>query len=105
MIQCVEETSNTFKVQAKTKIDGTKASLHAINAELLIVEKDRRDASAKVEQYEEEVQLLKRVIDEEKLKTDQEIADIVSNFAKMEPTINAQLDKFDAFLQESKNPN
>ena len=80
-------------------MDAAKASLHAVNAELLIVEKDRRDATSKVEKCEQEVQLLKRFIDEEKVKTDQEIAEIIVAFQKFEKVVLEKVDKFDASIQ------
>ena len=83
----------------KTKMDAAKASLHAVNAELLIVEKDRRDATSKVEQCEQEVELLKRFINEEKIKTDEEIEKIIASFKKMERVIVDKLDKFDASIE------
>lgn len=96
----IKEKSNNFKQQAKTKMNAARASLHAVNAELLIVEKDRRDVNSKVEQCEQEVQTLKRVIDEEKTKTDQEIEDIVLNFQKMEKVLIEKIDKFDGSIGE-----
>ena len=77
-------------------MDAAKASLHAVNAELLIVEKDRRDATSKVEKCEQEVQLLKRFIDEEKVKTNQEI---VIAFQKFEKIVLEKVDKFDVLIQ------
>lgn len=97
-----EDKNTTFKQQAITKMDAAKASLHSINAELLIVEKDRRDANAKVEQCEHEVQLLKRVIDEDKSTTDKEISDIVMEFMKLQTVLEAKVDKFDKMIEESK---
>lgn len=80
-------------------MDAANASLHAVNAELLIVEKDRRDTTSKAEQYEQEVELLKRLINEEKIKTDEEIEEIISSFKKMERVIVDKLDKFDASIE------
>jgi hypothetical protein len=96
------EKTNNYRQQSKTKLDASKATLHAVNAELLIVERDRRDANAKVEQCEEEVQLLKRVIDEEKVKTDQEIEEIIWGFRKMEKVMMDKIDKFDRSIEEQK---
>ena len=93
-----EEKTKTFQQQAKTKMDAAKASLHAVNAELLIVEKDRRDATSKVEQCEQEVELLKRFINEEKIKTDEEIADIIDAFKKMEAIILEKNAKCDTMM-------
>jgi len=98
----IKDKNTTFKQQAITKMDAAKASLHSINAELLIVEKDRRDANAKVEQCEHEVQLLKRVIDEDKSTTDKEISDIVMEFMKLQTVLEAKVDKFDKMIEESK---
>ncbi len=81
-------------------MDAAKASLHAVNAELLIVEKDRRDATSKVEKCEQEVELLKRFINEEKMKTDEEIEEIVSSYRKMEKVIVDKLDKFDLSIEK-----
>ena len=99
IVVCTEEKTNNFQQQAKTKMDAANASLHAVNAELLIVEKDRRDTTSKAEQYEQEVELLKRLINEEKIKTDEEIEEIISSFKKMERVIVDKLDKFDASIE------
>ncbi len=98
-IKIAEEKTSNFQQQVKTKMDAAKASLHAVNAELLIVEKDRRDATSKVEQCQQEVELLERFINEEKIKTDEEINEIVDSFQKMEKVIVDKLDKFDASIE------
>jgi len=79
-------------------MDTATASLHAANAEMLFVEKDRRDASSKVEQNEQEVQLLKSFIEEEKVKTDKEIEQIISTFKKFEQIMLEEQSKFDAVI-------
>jgi hypothetical protein len=84
-----------------TKMDAAKASLHALNAELLLVEKDRRDATSKVEKCDEEVQLLKRFIDEEKIKTDEEIKEIIVAFQKMECVILDEITEFDDSIDKA----
>ena len=80
------------------RLRGQTAAFDIKNKRTVIVEKDRRDANSKVEQCEQEVQLLKRVIDEEKTKTDQEIEDIVLNFQKMEKAMIEKFDKFDGYF-------
>mmetsp|Transcript_2224 Transcript_2224/g.3006 ORF Transcript_2224/g.3006 Transcript_2224/m.3006 type:complete len:457 (-) Transcript_2224:260-1630(-) len=94
----IEEKTLHFRKQAKTKMDTATASLHAANAEMLFVEKDRRDASSKVEQNEQEVQLLKSFIEEEKVKTDKEIEQIISTFKKFEQIMLEEQSKFDAVI-------
>ncbi len=81
-------------------MDAAKASLHALNAELLIVERDRRDAASKVEQCEQEVGLLERFIENERIKTDQEIEKIVERFQKFESIISVEICKFNLSIQE-----
>jgi kinetochore protein Nuf2 len=97
----IEDKTYNFQQQAMTKMDAAKASLHALNAELLLVEKDRRDATSKVEKCDEEVQLLKRFIDEEKIKTDEEIKEIIVAFQKMECVILDEITEFDDSIDKA----
>mmetsp|Transcript_16648 Transcript_16648/g.21079 ORF Transcript_16648/g.21079 Transcript_16648/m.21079 type:complete len:136 (+) Transcript_16648:2-409(+) len=96
----IDEKTIMFRKQAQTKMDAEKASLHALNAELLIVERDRRDAASKVEQCEQEVGLMERFIEEERIKTDEEIDKIVDGFQKFENAISVEICKLNLFVEE-----
>ena len=79
-------------------MDAAQASLHAASAELLIVEKQQREAASRVQEGEEEVELLKALMEEERIKTEQEIEDIMLAYRKMEKVILSRQREFDAVL-------
>ena len=79
-------------------MDAAQASLHAVNAELLVVEEQNREKAAKVEEGENEVTLLKKLIEEERMKSEKEINDILVAYRRMEQVIITRQRQFDAKL-------
>jgi len=82
-----EEKIAHNRKQHKIKMDALQMSLEAANTELLLVEKDRRDGMARVEECEAEVRSLEAAIADETKNTDDEIKEIIHTFKAMENTI------------------
>jgi hypothetical protein len=79
-------------------MDAAQAALHAASGELLIFERQQREAVARVQEGEEEVELLKALMEEERIKTEQEIEDIMLAYRKMEQVVLSHQREFDAAL-------
>jgi len=82
------------KEQFKIKIDSVDASLSKANAELLLVEKGRRDGKERVEAEQEEVRILKCIIEEERQRSENEIAEMVNKFKDMEKMVMEKNNQF-----------
>lgn len=82
------------KEQFKIKIDSVDASLSKANTELLLVEKGRRDGKERVEAEQEEVRILKCIIEEERQRSENEIAEMVNKFKDMEKMVMEKNNQF-----------
>ena len=83
-------------------MNNTNKTIHNLNSELHIIEKEKRDITSKVEQCEQEVQVLKRFIDEKQSKTDEEITTIISSFKQMEVVLLEKIAVFDKEIMTSR---
>eukprot|EP00554_Chaetoceros_debilis_P013495 CAMPEP_0194111468 /NCGR_PEP_ID=MMETSP0150-20130528/10464_1 /TAXON_ID=122233 /ORGANISM="Chaetoceros debilis, Strain MM31A-1" /LENGTH=459 /DNA_ID=CAMNT_0038800909 /DNA_START=142 /DNA_END=1521 /DNA_ORIENTATION=+ len=93
-VKQLEKTTEGNRKEAKIKSDAISSRLQVVNDKLQLVEKDRRDAKATLERHEQEVQLIQTIIQEEKVKSDEEIKEIITSFHLMEKTL---MDKQKAF--------
>jgi len=83
LVRLEEKLAHMHK-QSKLKMDAVQDNIDIAKEQLLIVEKDRREGLARVEAGETEVQALKAHIQEETSKTEGEIAEIVSEYKRMQ---------------------
>jgi len=93
-----EETAEENRKQTKIKMEEVQSALQAANSQLLAVEKDQRHAKATLEQREEDVKVIKTIMEEEQMKADNEIAVIVSTFEDMGKVVLARQDQLNASI-------
>lgn len=94
----VEEKVSHMRKQGKLKMDAAQDALVNLQADLVMVEKDRREGMARVEAHEAEVRAIEAEIEEEKQRTDSEISEIIGTFEKLEQVVKEQDLKFTAAL-------
>jgi kinetochore protein Nuf2 len=90
----IETKTEDNREQNKIKIEEVHAALRTVNAQLLEVEKGRRDAKATLEQHQEDVKVIKTIMEEEKKKADDEIANIMSSFKEIEKVVLDRQEEF-----------
>jgi hypothetical protein len=81
-------------------MDAMQHSMEAANAELFLVEKDRRDGMARIDTIKEEVVSLEAAIEQEKQKNEAEIAEILDAFRRFEAQV---MESDQMFLTELLN--
>jgi len=86
-LHIIEQKTSHSKGHFKTKMDAVQASWNTANMELLLVEKNRREGKERVEAAEEEVRILKCIIEEEKKRIKNEIAETLGEFKNMEKLV------------------
>ena len=74
-------------------------ALQTANAQLLAVEKDERHAKETLEQHEEDIKVLKTVIEEDQNKAQEEIQDIISSFRDVEKVVVERLEEFHSCIR------
>ena len=90
----IETKTEDNREQNKIKIEEVHAALRTVNAQLLEVEKGRRDAKATLEQHQEDVKVIKTIMEEGKKKADDEIANIMSSFKEIEKVVLDRQEEF-----------
>jgi len=93
-VEQIETKTEDNREQNKIKIEEVHAALRTVNAQLLEVEKGRRDAKATLEQHQEDVKVIKTIMEEEKKKADDEIANIMSSFKEIEKVVLDRQEEF-----------
>ncbi len=100
-IRDIGEEAEKNRKGAKASMDAAQKALQVAKAELLDVEKDRRDAKAALERHEQEVNLIKSIIEEERVKTDEEIKEIIASYRIMEKAALDKQEEFNAKIKAS----
>jgi kinetochore protein Nuf2 len=80
----VEEKLSHMRKQGKMKTDAAQDRLGTANSQLVQVEKERREGTARVEAGEAEVRALEAKMKEEQLKTDREITSLIAEYKETE---------------------
>lgn len=88
-----EEKINHQRKQHKLELQAVQESLDAAKTNLLLVEKDRRDAMSRVEAGEQEVREMEAAIEEERIKTNKEIEDMISEFQEKATEFRSRFDR------------
>jgi len=68
-------------------MDDAQHALEVSQREYLIVEQDRQEGMARIEAGEADVRALEKKIEEESIKTDAEIAGMISTFKEFEAVV------------------
>lgn len=89
----IEEKIKAQTLQHQMNMQAIQESMDNAKKELLQVEKDRRDAMARIEAGEKEVQALNALIEQEQIKTDAEIQNLITNYKKLELKFRERNDK------------
>jgi hypothetical protein len=82
------------------KMDAMQHSMEAANAELFLVEKDRRDGLARIEAMKQEVRSLEAMIAEEEEKNDAEMEEYLETFHRFAMQVMKSDNMFLAALHE-----
>ena len=96
----LSETKNeSNRKQNNLKMEEVQESIRKANATLLEVEKGRRNAKSTLERYQGDVKVIKTIMMEEKKKSDEEIASILSSFNKIEKIVLDRRETFHETIQ------
>ena len=87
VVEKFENKITYLRSQAKTKTAEAQSALDTTQTDLLAVEKDRRDGNAKIEASEQAKRKIEQAIEEEKERTEGEIADMIQNYKSMEKVV------------------
>lgn len=88
-----EEKLNHSRKQGKLKMDAAHDRLDISKEQLLLVEKERREGTARVDAGEAEVRALEAQMKTEQVKTDQEIAELIAEYKETEKVFMARNEK------------
>lgn len=80
----IEEKIKSQRSQHKLKMDALQEALDIAKQDLLKVEKDRREAMARIDAGEKEVRTLQLVIEQERTQTEHEIQNMISSYKQLE---------------------
>jgi len=94
VLRLADDRKENNKKQFKVKMEASQKSWNKTNAMLLNLEKDRRDGKTRLETGEEEVRILKQIIEEENQRTQNEINEMITKYKKMEQCIMEQNEEF-----------
>jgi len=98
----IEDKVHHNRKQFKMKMDSMQHSMEAANAELFLVEKDRRDGMARIEAMKQEVSALEDLIIEEEETFTSEIMDMLNQYRDFEKQV---MEHDQLFLAALKNVN
>lgn len=93
-----DEKIDRLRNHAKSKKDDSKKTLEEAQEELLVVEKEKRDGLARVEESESRLISIRRLIaqEEEDAKTD--IDAMIESYKRVEDTVLKTTHKLDTFI-------
>lgn len=83
-LQRTDEKIVHQRKQHAMQIKATQEALDAAKSQLLLVEKDRREAMARVERSEAEVREIEAAIDQERAKTDDQVQALIAEYKETE---------------------
>mmetsp|Transcript_36646 Transcript_36646/g.56091 ORF Transcript_36646/g.56091 Transcript_36646/m.56091 type:complete len:352 (+) Transcript_36646:233-1288(+) len=86
-LRCMEEKNSSEREKAQLDMDDAQHALEVSQREYLIVEQDRQEGMARIEAGEADVRALEKKIEEESIKTDAEIAGMISTFKEFEAVV------------------
>jgi len=86
-LRCMEEKISSEREKAQLDMDDAQHALEVSQREYLIVEQDRQEGMARIEAGEADVRALEKKIEEESIKTDAEIAGMISTFKEFEAVV------------------